>query len=334
MIRLIRGELVKLRTTQVWFWLLLATVAVAVLLVVAGIASHDGVRDAGDVPSLFATSAQADLIVFVLGVLGVTTEFRYQTITPTVLQTPSRWAVVGAKMITYAIVGVLYALVSVLLQIAVAVPWLSAKGIHVDFGAPGVWHALLGVIAVVALFGVIGLGVGALLRNQIVAVVVGILFLAVVENILLAIPVVRNAWPFMPGGAAAGILRTRADDAVVKRRPRAVRGRRRAGSRALGDRPRGARRRVQLEPRHHVALPAGQVSRLRARSPRRRRQDQSAAGAVQSCGGRKFDTLSMRFCTAATSRTACATTLRSIGDNRDIVTTSDGRLPFSCASNW
>ena len=74
-------------------------------------------------------------------------------------------------MITYAILGVVYALVCVVTQLAVAVPWLSAKNIDVDYGSADVLHAIVGVFAVVALFGIVGLGVGALLRNQIVAVV-------------------------------------------------------------------------------------------------------------------------------------------------------------------
>lgn len=208
MIRLIRAEFLKVRTTQVWFWLLLATVAVSGLLVVAQIAPHDGVRSASQVPDLFASSSTAYIVVFVLGVLGVTTEFRYQTITPTVLQTPSRWAIVTAKMITYAVLGAIYALVAVAVQLAVAVPWLSSKGVEVDLGDGTVQHAIVGVFGVVALFGIVGLGAGALLRNQIVAVVVGILFLLVIENITLAIPGVRKVWPYTPNGASHAILHT------------------------------------------------------------------------------------------------------------------------------
>jgi ABC-2 type transport system permease protein len=207
-IRLVRAEFLKLRTTQVWFWLLVGTVAIAALLVVAQIAPSDGVRSARDVPDMFASASQAYIVVFVLGVLGVTTEFRYETITPTVLQTPSRWAIITAKLITYAVVGIVYSVVAVLVQTAIAVPWLSAKHVHVDFGNGNVQHALIGVIGVVALFGVVGLGVGALLRNQIVAVVVGIIFLVVLENLLLLIPGVRNVWPFTPGGASAAIEHT------------------------------------------------------------------------------------------------------------------------------
>jgi ABC-2 type transport system permease protein len=153
---------------------------------------------------MFATSSQPYILVFVLGVLGVTTEFRYQTITPTVLQTPSRWAIVTAKLITYAVVGIAYALVAVAIQLAMAVPWLSAKGIPIHYG--DVTRALVAVFGVVALYGIVGLGVGALVRNQIVAVVVGIVFLVVIQNILLAIPGVKHAFPYTPGGAADAML--------------------------------------------------------------------------------------------------------------------------------
>ena len=214
MTRLIRAEFLKLRTTQVWFWLLLATAALSALAVVGAILSPDGVTTQGDVANLFAGSANANILVFVLGVLGVTTEFRYQTITPTVLQTPSRWAIVTAKMITYALVGVIYALVAVFVQIAVAVPWLSARGLTVQFGNGDVLHALIGVFGVVALYGIVGLGVGALLRNQIVAVVVGLVFLLILENIILAIPKVRVAWPYTPAGASQAILYTSGPSSV------------------------------------------------------------------------------------------------------------------------
>lgn len=212
--RLIRAEFLKLRTTQVWFWLLVGTVAVSGLLIVAQIAPSDGVRTASDVPDMFTSSGTAYIVVFVLGVLGVTTEFRYQTITPTVLQTPSRWAIVTAKMITYAIVGAVYAVIAIAVQIAIAVPWLSTKNITVQFGNNHVQHALISVFVVLAMFGIVGLGVGALVRNQIVAVVVGIIFLAIVEHLLLLIPGVRNAWPYMPGAASTAIMHTTGDDTV------------------------------------------------------------------------------------------------------------------------
>jgi len=214
MIRLVHAEFVKLRTTQVWFWMLVATIAVAVLITVGQIAPSGGIRSESDVPDLFAGFAQtpAYVLVFVLGVLGVTTEFRYQTITPTLLQTPSRWAVVTAKMITYAIVGAGYAAVAVVLEGVVGVPWLAARDVDVHFGDGDVQHAIIGTFVVIALFGIIGLGVGALLKSQVVAVAVGVVFLVVIENVLLAIPGVKHVWPYLPNGGVQAVLHTHGSD--------------------------------------------------------------------------------------------------------------------------
>lgn len=206
MIRLIRAEFLKLRTTQVWFWMLLASVAITALVVVGQLAPSGEVRSVNDVPNVFTSSHTAYIAVFVLGVLGVITEFRYQTITPTVLATPSRWRLITAKMITYALVGALYALVCVIVQVAMAMPWLSAKGIHVSLTSDHIPRALVGVFVVVALFGIVGLGAGALMRNQIVAVTVGVIFLLVLQNILAVIPGVKHAFPYTPGGAVAAIV--------------------------------------------------------------------------------------------------------------------------------
>lgn len=206
MIRLIRAEFVKLRTTQVWFWLLIAALAISVLAVLGSFLSDPGVRSESDVPQVFANANIASLAVFVLGVLGVTTEYRYQTITPTVLITPSRWTLITAKMITYAVLGILYALACVVLQLAMVLPWLSARNITFDLGDPDLRRSLFGLFLVLALYGIIGLGVGALLRNQIVAVTVGVIFLLILQNLLAAIPGVKHAWPYMPAGANAAIL--------------------------------------------------------------------------------------------------------------------------------
>jgi hypothetical protein len=210
MTRLVRAEFLKLRTTQVWFWLLLASVAIAAILIIAPMAS-DPPKNADDVADLFTSAGFVFIPAFVLGVLGVTTEFRYQTITPTVLATPSRWTLVSAKMLSYAVVGVLYAAVCVGVELAIAVPWLNGKGIDYTLTGHHVPRALLGVFAVVALYAVIGLGVGALVKNQIVAVVVGLIFILVINGLLVAIPGVKKVYPFTPEGGASALLTVTGD---------------------------------------------------------------------------------------------------------------------------
>jgi ABC-2 type transport system permease protein len=208
--RLIRAELLKLRTTQVWFWLLLASVAISSAIVIGNLATN-GVHNADDIASMLGSAATSDVAVFVLGALGVTTEFRHQTITATVLVTPSRWTVVTAKMLTYALVGAAYSAVCLAVQLAIALPWLHAKHIGVPLGHDPLRRELLAVFFVVAIYGLIGLGVGAMLRNQIVAVVIGLIFLLVLQGILEAIPKVRDVFPFLPNGASASLLLTGSD---------------------------------------------------------------------------------------------------------------------------
>lgn len=205
MLRLVRAEFLKLRTTQVWLWLLLADVAVGALVAIGSLAS-DAIDEPKDVPYIFATSNGALLTAFVVSVLGVTTEFRYQTITPTMLQTPSRWAIVTAKMITYAAVGVIYAVACVGVQLAIAVPWLSAKGIEFDLGDANLQRAVFGMPGVFALYALFGIGLGALLRNQILTVTLGLIFLLVLQNLIAAIPATRAAWAYTPSGATIAIL--------------------------------------------------------------------------------------------------------------------------------
>ncbi len=207
MIRLIRAELLKLRTTQVWFWLLIAAVAVAAVFVIGPFAAG-GVNSVTDLVDVFHGASIAYVVVFVLGALGVTTEFRYQTITTTVLATPSRWAIVSAKMITYALVGAAYSLICLAVQLAIAVPWLSTRHVDYGIGTAPVPRTLGAVFLVVTLFGIIGMGIGALLRNQIVAVAVGVIFLLVIQGILSIIPKVRVIYPYLPGGGMSAILST------------------------------------------------------------------------------------------------------------------------------
>jgi hypothetical protein len=185
--------------------MLLLAVAGGALVVIGGLAS-DNVHTNLDVPDLFANANGTLVTAFILGILGITTEFRYQTITPTVLQTPSRWSVVGAKLLAYALVGLAYAAACLFVQLSIAVPWLSSKGIDFTFSDPNVRRAVFGPLLLFALFAIIGIGVGALIRNQVVALVSGLIFLLVLNNIIPAIPGVKSSYAYTPAGATNEIV--------------------------------------------------------------------------------------------------------------------------------
>jgi ABC-2 type transport system permease protein len=208
---LVKAEFRKLLTTQVWFWMLIIALALTALGVVGTIlgAENDAILTA-QVRDVFVAASGAFTYVpmFVLGVLAITTEFRYQTITPTVLTTPSRWTLITAKIISYVIVGVVYAFVCLVVELAIALPWLAAKGI--DYSLTDQLGALLAVFVVLVLFTLFGLGAGALLKNQIVAVTVGVIFIVVLANLILVIPGVKYAYAYLPTGLVSAIV-TRQD---------------------------------------------------------------------------------------------------------------------------
>jgi ABC-2 type transport system permease protein len=212
MIGLIRAEYRKLKSTQTWFWLLLACVALTALLVIVQLATRDDLgTNTEAVRDVFTSAYTAYVPAFVLGILAVTTEFRYQTITPTLLATPSRWRLITAKLISYALVGLVYAVACLVVALAIAVPWLGSKhDVNASFGQHNVWTALLGIAVIVTLYGLVGLGWGAFVRNQIVAVSVGLIYILIVEGLLQLIPYVRNAYKFLPGAGAQAIIQPHA----------------------------------------------------------------------------------------------------------------------------
>ena len=211
----LRAEVRKLTTTQVWVWMIV--LAVGLTLLVTSLTSAFTEPDAGGEPleaALNAATSFGYVIAAVLGVIGVTGEYRHLTVTPTFLSVPRRGTVIGAKIALYFATGLLLGLLCMGAAIAVGVPWMSARGIDVDLGAESTMRIIIGGIITVAIFGIIGVGVGALIRNQVAAVVGLIIYLFLIEGILSAIPRVQEAYPYLPGGAASGLIRT--DDPNVQ----------------------------------------------------------------------------------------------------------------------
>jgi len=209
MTRLIAAEFWKLFTTRLWLWLLLGAVALTALFVSLAIAFGDD-PDTWTLPfstpegqqTLFAIAAGgASPLVAVLAAIGLTGEFRHRTATATFLATPHRGRVVLAKLVTYGLVGAGYALVCIAVIVTIALPWLAAKDIDVSLTGNGIPRTMAGVIAAVAIYGLIGVGLGALLRDQVATVVGLLVYLFVVEPIVTRIPALSDWTRYLPGPA-------------------------------------------------------------------------------------------------------------------------------------
>jgi hypothetical protein len=205
MINLIKSEVLKIRSTQVWIWMLvLAVVFTGLVSIATSVDAVDSYHQGSPVDyyQLFTASGQAGFALMVLGILGLTTEFRHKTITPTLLATPNRWQLMGGKVASYVVFSVLYSVVCVVINFAVAITWLSIKNVPLEYGH-GVAGGVLKAFVSLVLLGVFGLGVGALIRNQAAAMVFGIVYFTVLSFLLASIPVIRRVYLFEPAGAVA-----------------------------------------------------------------------------------------------------------------------------------
>jgi ABC-type transport system involved in multi-copper enzyme maturation permease subunit len=209
MTRLIRAEFRKLFTTRLWLWLLLGSIGLTVLYASLAIAFGD---DPGNpTPPLasppgqrtvFSVGQGASTLVAVLAAIGLTGEFRHRTVTPTFLATPRRGLVVLAKLVTYGLIGAAYAVICIGATVAVALPWLATKGIRIDLTGNGIPQTLAGLVAAVAIFGLLGVGLGALLREQAATVVGLLVYLFIVEPLVTRIPSLSDWTVYLPGAAA------------------------------------------------------------------------------------------------------------------------------------
>lgn len=218
MINLIRAELRKLFSTKLWLWLLfgacvLSGGSTALLIGFADQAAADpqsGFPPVGsDAFAQLAISGGTNAVIFfmILGIIGMTAEYRHRTATPTFLVTPKRGQVVLSKLITYLGISLLFAIVVNAVVLAVALPWLSGKGSPITLNGDHL-AVLLGAVGGAALYGMVGVGIGALLRNQVAAVVGALVYLFVAEPILRSVPATAAAYKYLPGGALESITAT------------------------------------------------------------------------------------------------------------------------------
>ena len=184
MTALLHAELLKLRTTRTFVAFAALTIGSSVLI--AGLVAllTEPTRDSV-LFDVFASDTSSFLIL-VLAVIGISGEWRHRTITSSLLAAPDRLRFLGAKAIAFAAAGLV---LSVLTAITVAVAGTVVLSIR-DLPLPALSEVLAqsGRNAVLAaLLGAFGVGIGALLRNQIAAVVSLLVLSFVVEPLILAL---------------------------------------------------------------------------------------------------------------------------------------------------
>ena len=172
----LRSELLKQRTTRSNLGLVLwmaGLVALIVLLHVFSLSVGTLTRHDSQLKVLGWGTSIGALFASLLGAMSITSEIRHGTIRSTFLVTPERVRVIAAKVAASAIAGAALGLLAEALTAALESAGLAARGIRIGLSGGEYAQLLAGGAAAAALFAAIGVGVGAIVRNQ-VGVVVGL----------------------------------------------------------------------------------------------------------------------------------------------------------------
>lgn len=140
-----------------------------------------------------------------LGTLAMTTEYRYRTVDVTFLFVPARGRVVVAKLVAYTVAGLAYGATLAVTAGLGLYGGAAARGVPLGLSAPVVAGLLARIGVAMAVYTVLGVAVGALLRNQILALAVVVGYLYAGETLLMIIPGVNTLYPVLPGGALSAL---------------------------------------------------------------------------------------------------------------------------------
>jgi ABC-2 type transport system permease protein len=205
-IRLIRVELLKIRTTRLAYGLLATAAgltAVFSVLEASRAGSGNGVgplESAAGFNAVITGGTWALLLAAVLGVTVSSGEFRHSTATLTYLATPHRGRVLAAKSAAAAVAGAVFGLAGYVVAAGAGLAFIAARGYRVPIGDATMARYAAGHVLAAALLAAVGVGVGSLIRSQLAAVIVVFVWMIVIESV--AGGLFHSLQPYLPYTAA------------------------------------------------------------------------------------------------------------------------------------
>ena len=186
MIDQLLSELRKMRSTRTNLGLLAGMIGLTLLtvlvngfvLTVAELRGHDNQH------ALLSAGTSGALFAALIGVMAITSEFRHGTIRSTFVVTPHRSRVIAAKVIASLLMGIVFGLVAIGLSFGVGYAILAGRGIDFALDTNHVLLLVLGTLLMTALWAALGVGLGAVIKNQVFAVIGLIIWAFVIDSLL------------------------------------------------------------------------------------------------------------------------------------------------------
>ncbi len=216
----LRAELRRVATTKLW-WVVLICIFVlsagyaALPAVIALLQNREGVAsspfaDPGIVRSIYnGGNVLSRILAMVVGIVAVGSEYRYGTLASSYLAIPRRVRMLLGRAEALLIFGVIYGVTSVGAGMLVSVPFVLANGGSFLLNQSETWRSIILGVCSIALWTLIGMGLGILIKNMLAALVVGVILGFLVEPIVSVVFFVKR-WDqllnLMPSGATNAML--------------------------------------------------------------------------------------------------------------------------------
>ena len=199
------AELRKMRSTRTNLGLLAGMVALILLSVLLGGLTTGALvlSTADQQHALLSAGTSAALFASLIGVMAITSEFRHGTIRSTFVVTPRRGRVLAAKVISSLVMGILFGALAMALSLGIGYAVLAGRGIPFALDTGHVLLLGFGTLGMTALWAALGVGFGALVRNQVLAVIGLIVWMMLIDSLLRGL--VPNVGRFTPSAASAAI---------------------------------------------------------------------------------------------------------------------------------
>ncbi len=182
----LRAELLKIRSTRTSIGLLVGLIALALLFTVLTCTlspSAQLVTEQEQV-SVLSFGSVAGVFAALAGIMLFTSEYRFGTIRPTSLFNPNRNGLFLAKITAGVLSGVVFGVIGEGLVFSIGMVILKIRGVSILMSGANVTELIIGAIVGTALWGAIGVALGAVLPNQVGAVISLLAWGFVVENLV------------------------------------------------------------------------------------------------------------------------------------------------------
>jgi ABC-2 type transport system permease protein len=150
---------------------------------------------------VFGAVGAGRFVVLLLGVLTVTGEFRHGTATVTFLQTPRRVRVLAGKLASTVLVGFVLAAVNLMLVLAIG---LSTGAVAPSLLNGDILLRVMGLLLAYPVYGLLGVGIGALIIYQPAAVIVPLAWVLYLEDLVVHL-VPRAFQPWSLGNVTSAL---------------------------------------------------------------------------------------------------------------------------------